>query len=78
MVVAGSGGTKPRIEPVMDTAPKRGCIANSSKAGGAVRPPFSQWPETMSFQSDLSSGVALYALKDLKDAGRLKVCVRHI
>jgi len=32
-----------------------------------------KWPERMCFQSDLSSNIALYTLKELHAAGRLKV-----
>mgnify|MGYP001796948284 FL=1 len=76
-MVVSSEGAKPRIEPVMDNTPQRGCYATNNKSQGeAMRPHFSQWPQTMCIQSDLSSGIALYALKDLNDAGRLKVFIR--
>lgn len=74
-MVVGGCGTRPRADPAMDpkSAGQRGCISAHNRPRPSVRPPFSPWPEVMCFQSDPASGLALYALKDLKDAGRLKV-----
>lgn len=33
------------------------------------------WPDTMCFQSDLSSTMPLFALKELNEEGRLKVSI---
>lgn len=54
------------------------CAGGKVATRSAPRPSYSLWPETMCFQSDASSNLALYALKDLQDAGRLKVPVNEI
>lgn len=49
------------------------CTIDSELKTDAEKSRLSQWPEVMVITPGLSSGIVYYVMKELKDAGRLKV-----